>query len=88
MQSLIETYQRLNAAQKDVYIRNFYSDFVFEDRLNGIVGPRGVGKTTFLLHFLSQSRLEPSQKLYVSADNLYFVEHSLVSLVDQFVKEL
>jgi len=47
-----------------------------------------VGKTTFLLHFLSQSRLEPSQKLYVSADNLYFVEHSLVSLVDQFVKEL
>ena len=54
-------------------------------RLIGILGPRGVGKSTLILQRINARSL-PSQ-LYVSADHLYFVEHPLHELVDNFVKE-
>lgn len=53
-------------------------------RLIGIIGPRGVGKSTLILQKIKQS----SEKcLYVDADNLYFTTHRLVDLADSFVKD-
>jgi len=87
MRILIETYQRLLAETKDIYIRQFYKNFQMPNRLVGIIGARGVGKTTFLLHYLKKNYDHSDQALYVSADNLYFTEHSLLELADQFHKE-
>jgi len=87
MQILRETYQRLLAETKDIYPRQFYKDFKMLGRLVGIIGARGVGKTTFLLHYLKKNYYHSDQALYVSADNLYFSEHSLLELTDQFYKE-
>jgi hypothetical protein len=58
----------------------------WESRLVGIVGPRGVGKSTMLLQRIKAHR-ENGFWLYVSADHTYFANHSLVDLVDDFVKE-
>ena len=51
----------------------------------GIIGPRGVGKSTMLLQHIKHLP-DRSNVLYVSADSLYFNSHSLVSLADEFVK--
>lgn len=87
MDTLIEIYHRLLAEGAPSYHRKFYDDFIMDSRLVGIVGGRGVGKTTFLIHYLKKHYADSFQALYVSADNLYFVEHTLLELVDQFIKD-
>ena len=57
----------------------------WHDRLIGIKGARGVGKTTLLLQYIKQN-LPISQTLYVSLDNIYFSSNLLVDLADEFVK--
>ena len=51
----------------------------------GLVGPRGVGKSTILLQHLAQSP-DRERSLYVSADSMYLTTHTLVELADTFVK--
>ncbi len=56
--------------------------------INGIVGQRGVGKTTFILHYLCQHYGSDNEKaLYVSADNIFFAETSLYELATAFYRE-
>ena len=87
MNILIEIYHRLLSEIIPSYHRKFYDDFVLDSRLMGIVGARGVGKTTFMIDYLRKHHGDSNQALYFSADNLYFVEHTLLEVVDQFVKE-
>lgn len=64
--------------------RYLYDKLPYEARLIGITGPRGVGKSTILI----QRTIETGEKaLYVDADNIYFSNHTLVGLADDFVKE-
>lgn len=51
----------------------------------GIVGPRGVGKTTMILQHIKE-RLSLEDTLYVSADNMYFTNNTLIGLAEDFVK--
>jgi len=55
------------------------------ERLIGIKGSRGVGKTTLLLQF-AKMELQQQSKLYISLDNPYFARNNLLELVDEFVK--
>ncbi len=87
MNILIEIYHRLLSEIIPSYKRKFYDEFVSDNRLMGIVGARGVGKTTFMIDYLRRHYNNSSQALYVSADNLYFVEHTLLEVVDQFIKD-
>ncbi|HSW97267.1 MAG TPA: AAA family ATPase [Candidatus Saccharimonadales bacterium] len=86
METLIEIYQRLLREMIPTYKRKFYDEFVMDSRLVGVIGARGVGKTTFLIEYLRTKYSGSSQTLYISADNLYFVEHTLVDVIDEFVK--
>ncbi len=53
----------------------------------GIKGARGIGKTTLLLqHIKLNYQNELESVLYVSLDDLWFSEYSLLELVDSFVK--
>ncbi len=88
MEILIETYQRLLREIVPSYRRKFYDHFTVDSRLMGVIGARGVGKTTFLLQYLRENYHASEQALYLSADNLYFVEHTLLETADRFVKEL
>lgn len=68
------------------FVRYKYADIDWNSRLVGIVGPRGVGKSTMIQqHILNSKSME--NYLYVSADNTFFSTNSLISLADDFVKE-
>lgn len=68
------------------FVRYMAGRIDWDSRLVGIVGPRGVGKSTMLLQRLKANR-DKDKWLYVSADHTYFSNHSLVDLADDFVKE-
>ena len=86
MNKLIEIYNRLLNEIVPGYYREFYSDFTMDNRFIGVVGARGVGKTTFLLQYLRENYGNGEKGLYVSADNLFFSDHTLLEIADQFVK--
>jgi len=73
-------------ATPHTFHRYKYNEIPWDSRLIGIVGPRGVGKSTMLLQRLLKQRKE-GKHLYVSADNLYFSNHTLAALADRFVQE-
>lgn len=57
----------------------------WSNRLIGIKGARGSGKTTLLLQYLKFRLPKKVEALYVSLDNLYFLENTLVDLAEEFV---
>jgi predicted AAA+ superfamily ATPase len=67
----LRTYQLNYLEIFDFSYRRYLHKIVdFDEKLIGIVGARGVGKTTFLLQYLSSSPLPMEKKLYFSADAL------------------
>ncbi|MBN2776784.1 MAG: ATP-binding protein [Bacteroidales bacterium] len=59
----------------------------WERQLIGIKGSRGVGKTTMILQYI-KSRYQQSEKaIYVSLDDMYFAENSLLEFADEFVSK-
>lgn len=67
------------------FVRYKYDEINWDGRMVGIIGPRGVGKSTMVLQRIKQSA--GGHHLYVSADNIYFTSHSLMNLADEFIKE-
>ena len=66
--------------------RYMYDKISWESRMFGLVGPRGVGKSTMVLQYIKVHR--GSRRLfYISADHLYFSSHTIVETVDEFAKE-
>jgi len=55
-------------------------------RIAGIVGARGVGKTTFLLEYLRKNYPHSDQAIYISADNIFFAKNTLLDFVQWFMK--
>lgn len=66
--------------------RYMFDRIAWNSRMVGIVGPRGIGKSTMILQYIIENRNKQEQ-LYVSADHTYFSSHSLVELADDFIKE-
>lgn len=66
--------------------RYMYEKITWDSRLVGIVGPRGIGKSTMMLQYVAEHRNE-GLHLYVAADNMFFANHTLYGLADDFVKE-
>jgi len=59
----------------------------WNDRLIGIKGTRGVGKTTFLLQYAKEKFGTDRSCLYLNMNNLYFSQHRLADFADKFVKD-
>jgi len=57
------------------------------ERLIGLTGARGMGKTTILLQKLKEKNISPSEGFYASMDDVYFSKTRLVHLADEFVKK-
>lgn len=68
------------------HFRYIYDEIDWRARMIGIVGPRGVGKSTMLRQHIKR-QADYSKMLYVSADFMYFSTHTLVNLADELVKE-
>jgi predicted AAA+ superfamily ATPase len=59
----------------------------WNNRLIGITGARGVGKTTLLLQYIRENLAEfPNEVIYVNMDDLYFSRNTIVDFAGEFVK--
>jgi predicted AAA+ superfamily ATPase len=87
MQTLIERYNILKKEYKNIYQRNIFSELESSHRIVGVVGSRGVGKTTYLLNYLNLKYKNSARALYISADDVYFSNSTLIDLARQFVNE-
>jgi predicted AAA+ superfamily ATPase len=87
MEKLIQGFRKKIALTTLDFIRSAENDINWNARLVCVRGPRGVGKTTLLLQHIKKTFSENLQNvLYVSLDNLYFVENSLIDFVETFVQ--
>lgn len=68
------------------HFRYIYSEIDWSARMIGLVGPRGVGKTTMILQHI-KAQADYSKMLFVSADFVYFNKNTLVYLADELVKD-
>lgn len=84
--SLVEFMEVQLKQTTSAFHRYMYDRISWEARMFGLVGPRGVGKSTMILQFIKEKRTT-RKMFYVSADHLYFSSHTLVETVDEFSKE-
>ena len=80
--------------------RYMYRRINWNNRMIGLTGPRGVGKTTLILQYIKENlpreqslyvtaedlNLPREQSLYVTAEDFYFAGNKLVDLADEFEK--
>ena len=86
MESIDEKFlKKIDTTSLD-FVRSMIDKIRWEARLIGIKGPRGVGKTTLLLQYIKKNLPIDHTTLYVSLDNIWFAQNSLVDMVDNFVK--
>lgn len=84
--SLIEFMEGQLRQTTSTFHRYMYDQISWDTRMFGLVGPRGVGKSTMVLQYIKEHR-DSRRLLYISADHLYFSSHTLVETVDEFAKE-
>ena len=65
------------------YLRYMYHQIPWSNRMTALVGPRGVGKTTLLLQYIKLN-LQMKDTLYVSAESIYFANHTLFETAMKF----
>lgn len=66
--------------------RYMYNQIDWDNRLIGLVGPRGVGKTTLMLQH-AKEHLPRHSTLFVTAEDMYFVINNIVEFAADFVKK-
>lgn len=86
MDQLVQRFYEKYAQTNIKSIRSYASSIDWNNRLIGIKGSRGVGKTTLLLQYIKKNYKPDNKVLYVSLDNFWFAENKLYNLADSFFK--
>ena len=84
METLLIKSDRLVQDTTVNFVRYLYHNIEWDNRLIGIVGAKGTGKTTLLLQYIKQNFAEKSKALYVSLDDIWFSTYTLSELTEQF----
>lgn len=84
MEQLQARFNAMLAETPTSFHRYMWETINWNNRLIGLKGPRGIGKTTLLLQ-RAKELLDRNTTLLVNADDLYFNTHTLVDLADAFV---
>ncbi|MDX9848795.1 MAG: AAA family ATPase, partial [Tenuifilaceae bacterium] len=85
MRTLYQKFETLLQNTSTDFKRYLYDKVSWDGRMTGIIGARGVGKTTMVLQYIKEN-LDSKKALYVSADDMYFGENRLFDLADDFYK--
>lgn len=85
MNKLFEHSNKLIKETDTKFFRYMYNEINWKNRMIGLIGPRGVGKTTLVLQYIKQN-LNPAETLYVTAEDFYFVDNRFTELADTFAK--
>ena len=83
MEELFAYMNRQLALLESTFVRYCYQNITWENRMLGLVGPRGVGKTTLFLQHI-KTHCDLRKTLYVTADHMYFATHTLYGLAGEF----
>jgi len=84
LETLIKRYNQIEKLQRHEYQRYFSNVVDFSDKMVGILGSRGVGKTTYILQYLKALDVPRHKKLYFSADSISLSNHSLYEIAEEF----
>lgn len=76
-------FERLLNDTSMVHHRYLYHQFDLKNRLTGLIGARGVGKTTLLLQLIKQHYPGLKHVFYFSADHIYFKEKTLYGFIEE-----
>lgn len=85
MDKLFEQFQKFLKETNSDFFRYIYKEINWKNRMIGLTGARGVGKTTLVLQHIKKN-LNHNQTLYVTAEDFYFADNKLIDLADDFVK--
>ena len=83
---IIATHRRLLQATQTHHHRYIYSQFNINNRLTGLIGARGTGKTTLLLQFIKEKIKNQEEALYASLDNIHFSSQQLFDFITEIVE--
>lgn len=86
MEAFYKTHEYLLAHTDAPVRRNLMDEVDWNDRLIGIKGTRGVGKTTFLIQYAQERFRNDRSCLYVNMNNFYFQGKSLVEFAEEFIR--
>lgn len=85
MEALQSTFSKLLKETSTSFHRYMYNRINWNARMIGLMGPRGIGKTTLVLQHIKEE-LPRKESLYVQAEDFYFANHRLIDLADRFAK--
>ena len=83
---LIEFMREQLAITSVDFVRHTHSEIDWSLRMFGLIGPRGVGKTTLIKQHIIFEK-ERQKALYISADHSYFAQHTLAEVASSWIKE-
>ena len=86
IENILSIHKRLLQSTDTSHHRYIYHDFNITNRLTGLIGARGTGKTTLLLQFIKEKIRKQGEALYVSLDNIHFSNNSLFNFVNEMVE--
>ena len=86
MEAFYKTHSYLLSHTHAPVRRTLMNEVDWNDRLIGIKGTRGVGKTTFLIQYAQEYRAGDPSCLYINMNNVYFQGRSLVDFAEEFVR--
>jgi hypothetical protein len=87
IEKLIEIQLSLvNRIEKFTFKRYLFDKINWQNSLIGIIGARGVGKTTLLLQYYRDNFSSAQECLYFSADNINVINQGLYNIAEEFFK--
>lgn len=84
MEAFYRTHSYLVEHTNALVRRDLMDEIDWNDRLIGIKGTRGVGKTTFLLQYAKERFGTDRSCLFINMNNFYFSGHTIIDFATQF----
>ncbi len=67
-----------------LYERELLHKINLKNRIIGVVGAKGVGKTTLLLQFMKRQNLSPNEMIYISVDHPLMSSTTILDIAKEF----
>ncbi len=84
LESLKEYSSLFLAKKTPQYERDLLDKINFKNRIIGIVGAKGVGKTTLLLQYMKKQNLSNDEMLYISVDHPLMSSTTILEITKEF----
>ena len=86
MEALYSSFRQKLDLTSTTFVRDFHDTINWQCRIIGILGQKGIGKSTLMLQHIKMHE-DLSTTLYVSADDIYFGAHTLIDTAKRFSAE-